>query len=152
MYILAPNGVVEKASYSIGQLRKDNPQTSFPQNPSNELLAEWDVFPVKPTQGPSVDYTKNVKEGIPVKQGSDWVQVWEVTDATPSEIADRTNQQANSVRDEREQKLAACDWTQLDDTPLSNTTKVAWAAYRQALRDIPSQSGFPWNVTWPQQP
>jgi hypothetical protein len=110
------------------------------------------VFPVKPTQVPSVDYTKNVKEGIPVKQGSDWVQVWEVTDATPGEIADRTNQQANSVRDEREQKLAACDWTQLDDTPLSNTTKVAWASYRQALRDLPKKSKDPKKIVFPTPP
>jgi hypothetical protein len=152
MYILAPNGVVEKASYSIGQLRKDNPQTSFPKNPSNQLLAEWDVFPVKPTQGPSVDYTKNVKEGVPVKQGADWVQVWEVTNATPSEIADRTNQQANSVRSERDQKLAACDWTQLPDAPVTSEKWSEWAEYRQALRDVPQQSNFPWSVTWPLQP
>jgi hypothetical protein len=33
-----------------------------------------------------------------------------------------------------------------------NTYKVAWATYRQALRDVPSQAGFPWEVQWPTQP
>lgn len=149
MHIKVANGVVEKASYSIGQLRKDNPQTSFPKNPSEELLAEWGVFPVKPTQGPSVDYTKNVKEGTPVKQGNDWVQVWEVTDATAEEIASRVNDEANVVRSDRDQKLADSDWTQVADAPVD---QAAWAAYRQALRDITGQEGFPYNVIWPTQP
>lgn len=60
--------------------------------------------------------------------------------------------QAKSVRSTRNVELTTCDWTQLDDTPLTNAKKLEWAAYRQALRDIPSQIGFPWNVVWPTQP
>ena len=45
MYVKANNGVAEIYPYSIGLLRKDNPNTSFPKNPSDELLAEWGVFP-----------------------------------------------------------------------------------------------------------
>jgi hypothetical protein len=59
---------------------------------------------------------------------------------------------AKSVRASRDEKLKDCDWTQLDDTPLSNTVKTTWATYRQALRDIPAQSGFPWTITWPETP
>jgi hypothetical protein len=149
MYIKVINGVVENASYSIGQLRKDNPQTSFPKNPSEEMLAAWNVYPVRPTPGPSVDYTKNVKEGIPVEQDGQWVQVWEVTDATAEEIAQRTADQASAVRSERDQKLAATDWTQVADAPVD---KGVWAQYRQALRDVPEQSEFPWVVQWPTEP
>lgn len=152
MHILAINGVVEKASYSIGQLRKDNPNTSFPRNPTDELLAEWNVFPVKPTPGPSVDYTKNVKEGIPIKQGNDWVQVWEVTDATQEEIADRIDQKSRQVRSERDQKLAETDWIITKSIEVSVLNLSDWKAYRQALRDIPEQNGFPLNVSWPQKP
>ena len=57
--------------------------------------------------------------------------------------------QAKVVRDERNHKLSACDWTQLAD---SIADKTAWATYRQALRDIPSQTGFPWVIDWPTQP
>ena len=50
------------------------------------------------------------------------------------------------VRSERNNLLAASDWTQLEDSPVS---KTAWANYRQKLRDIPQQKGFPKDVVWP---
>lgn len=58
-------------------------------------------------------------------------------------------EQAKSVRTSRGEKLKDCDWTQLADSP---ENKAAWAIYRQALRDIPTQAGFPWEVQWPTQP
>ena len=45
--------------------------------------------------------------------------------------------------------LSDCDWTQLADAPVN---KEAWATYRQALRDITTQEGFPFNVVFPEQP
>jgi hypothetical protein len=54
-----------------------------------------------------------------------------------------------SVRQRRNDKLKDCDWTQIAD---STADKPAWATYRQALRDISAQSGFPWTVTWPETP
>jgi hypothetical protein len=58
-------------------------------------------------------------------------------------------EQANSVRQNRTQLLKDSDWTQLAD---STADKAAWATYRQALRDITAQAGFPWGVQWPTQP
>jgi hypothetical protein len=58
-------------------------------------------------------------------------------------------EKAGQVRSERNTKLAATDWTQIAD---STADKTAWAAYRQALRDITSQAGFPWTIDWPEQP
>ena len=57
--------------------------------------------------------------------------------------------QSNRVRTNRTLRLQATDWTQLADAPVD---KEAWATYRQALRDVPEQNGFPWNVQWPDQP
>jgi hypothetical protein len=65
------------------------------------------------------------------------------------EQAEEVNAQAHRVRTERNARLFASDWTQLAD---STVDKDAWAVYRQALRDVPSQEGFPWNVIWPDQP
>lgn len=48
--------------------------------------------------------------------------------------------------------LADSDWTQLPDVPLSAEDKAAWAAYRQQLRDITDQPGFPNEIVWPVQP
>lgn len=56
---------------------------------------------------------------------------------------------AERVRAERNKKLADSDWTQLAD---STADTAAWGTYRQALRDVPSQDGFPHNVTWPTEP
>jgi hypothetical protein len=66
--------------------------------------------------------------------------------------ASKDADQAKSVRTSRDDKLKECDWTQLDDTPLSNTVKATWAIYRQALRDISAQTSFPWTITWPDAP
>ena len=59
-------------------------------------------------------------------------------------------QKASQVRAERNAKIAASDWTQGKDIP-DNISSV-WATYRQALRDVPKQAGFPWKVEWPKQP
>lgn len=60
-----------------------------------------------------------------------------------------TSQQASQVRAERNTKLSASDWTQVADAPVD---KATWAAYRQELRDVTSQAGFPWNIVWPTTP
>ena len=54
------------------------------------------------------------------------------------------------ARTQRDALLNASDWTQLPDVPL--TTKEVWATYRQALRDITLQPGYPHDVDWPTSP
>ena len=58
-------------------------------------------------------------------------------------------EQAKSVRTQRGEKLKESDWTQVADAPVD---QAAWAAYRQALRDVTTQQGFPWTVDWPTIP
>ena len=58
--------------------------------------------------------------------------------------------QSHRVRVNSTLRLQASDWTQGKD--IANEVSTAWATYRQALRDVPSQEGFPWNVTWPETP
>lgn len=55
------------------------------------------------------------------------------------------------VRRKRNNKLYNCDWTQSSDSPLTDSKKTEWATYRQALRDVTSQSD-PLNITWPTEP
>ena len=63
--------------------------------------------------------------------------------------AGANDRKAAQVRAERNAKLAATDWTQITD---STADKAAWATYRQALRDVTAQAGFPWTITWPDAP
>ena len=70
-----------------------------------------------------------------------------VTDEEKAQIA--YEDQSKTVRAERNRLLAESDWTQVADAPVD---KAAWATYRQELRDITAQEGFPSNVTYPTKP
>lgn len=56
---------------------------------------------------------------------------------------------AGEIRKKRDKLLAGSDWTQAADVPLTAEEKEDWRVYRQALRDVPQQTGFPYNVFWP---
>jgi len=61
-------------------------------------------------------------------------------------------EKASQVRAERDSKLAETDWVTIRAMDTGTAMSAEWSAYRQALRDITAQAGFPWNVTWPEKP
>lgn len=75
--------------------------------------------------------------------GSDW-------EVTPESEEKRLVDLATAVRQQRDALLTQSDWTQLEDSPLKDDT--AWLNYRQALRDITEQPGFPEEIIWPKAP
>lgn len=153
MYVLAPNQTVETFPYSIGNLRRDNPKTSFPRNPSDELLAAWNVFPVREVAAPSYDESaESCNQVNPTLENGEWVMTWQVTSASSDEIASRLTKKSAEVRSQRNELLTQSDWTQMPDSPLSDSDKAAWATYRQQLRDLSAASGFPYTMTWPAEP
>ena len=86
---------------------------------------------------------------LPEGAGIGWT--YDGTNASPPELAvSDTEKEALQVRKERNFKLVMSDWTQLPDVP--EETRNIWAVYRQDLRDIPTQSGFPRDITWPNLP
>jgi len=150
MYVLAPNQTVEIFPYSIGDLRRDNPNTSFPRNPSDAVLADWNVFPVVEQSPPEYNpANQNLNQLNPTLVDGQWLQTWQVTAASAEEIAERLQNKEAEVRQQRNELLSACDWAQLPDSPADHE---AWATYRQALRDVTAQEGFPWDVVWPETP
>lgn len=66
-----------------------------------------------------------------------------------SDVALKQRADADATRSTRNALLRDTDWTQIPD---STADKAAWGAYRQALRDVPTQSGFPNDVNWPTKP
>ena len=148
MYAKLNNGQLQKYPYTMGMLRKDNHNVSFPKVMTDEIFAQFGVVRVTPTPRPEYDHTKEFNVVAEQVNGA-WVEKWVATDVSAEEIAQRTADQANNVRAERNQKISDCDWTQLPDAPVDS---AVWSVYRQSLRDIPSQAGFPWNVVWPTQP
>jgi len=73
--------------------------------------------------------------------------VWAVVDS--ARYAELLDVEKTRIRELRNNLLKTFDWTQIID---STADKAAWATYRQALRDITTQAGFPWTVEWPVQP
>ena len=88
-------------------------------------------------------------DGIPRYKLMDGAAV----ERTVEEIAaDRVPLQAIAARAQRDQLLASTDWAVLPDSPLDGTSQTALKAYRQALRDVPQQEGFPNSISWPNMP
>jgi hypothetical protein len=148
MYAKLNNGQLQKYPYTLGMLRKDNHNVSFPKVMTDEIFAQFGVVRVTSTPRPEYDHTKEFNVTAEKVNGV-WVETWVATDVSAEELAQRTENQANNVRSERNQKLSNSDWTQLADAQVN---KTAWATYRQSLRDVPSQTGFPHEVTWPEKP
>jgi len=143
-YAKVNDGQVEAYPLSLTDIRLQMPNVSLSATVSNEELEQFGYFFVTPAVSPAFDYTKSLTRTVAI--GSDgFVEVWEETAASQDEIAERVANKAAEVRAERDSLLAASDWTQLADAVVD---KAAWATYRQALRDIPSQAGFPYNVVW----
>ena len=144
MFIKLTNGIPE--TYTIGQLRRDNPQTSFPKDIPTDMLAAYDVYPVKRVPVPDHSrLTQTVKAGSPVEIGGEWVQQWDVLEL-PLEKAEA------NVRGKRSSLLAQSDWVVPFYLEKGQPVPQEWQDYRQALRDIPQQEGFPYAVIWPTKP
>jgi len=108
------------------------------------------VFKLKLVTPPPYDHLTQTRTDVDAALiDGVWTQVWQVTDLSSEEILERNTTQANVVRKIRNAKLVESDWTQIPD---STVDKATWATYRQALRDITAQSGFPWDITWPVEP
>jgi hypothetical protein len=136
--------------YSESDLRKDFPNTSFPQSITPATLLDFGVYQVNYTTKPD-EPLKKVYEGEPVLVNGEYFEDWIVEDCTAEEIQIRTDRQWEDIRVMRNQYLSQCDWTQLPDSPLTTEQKTAWATYRQDLRDVTLQTD-PFNITWPTKP
>lgn len=142
MFVKLTNGNVDQFPYTIGHLRRDNPNVSFPKQVTLGILEDYDVYPVtfltKPTHDPLV---QNLVQSQPSLNSGSWQVSYTV------ENMEQSNAAAN-VRDKRNRLLAETDWWAVSD----RTMTTAQAQYRDALRDIPAQAGFPFSVTWPTNP
>ena len=114
-----------------------------------EVMEAIGVDPVLEGPQPAANRYQTVyRNGVEQISGQ-WFTKYALADMSDEAKAALDARQAESVRDDRNKRLADCDWTQLVDAPCD---KSVWATYRQALRDITGQSGFPWEVTWPEKP
>ena len=150
---------------SASQFKELYPNTSFPKPMTAEVYESfgYDVILHGAQATVTAPYGRSTRSGIEEKDGK-WYTKFvagpvftdtkdndgnTVTAATneAAHKADVDARQAATVRSDRDRKLAECDWTQTNDSPVKDESK--WTTYRQALRDVPTQAGFPHTVTWP---
>ena len=131
------------------EFRAMHSSTSMPQQLSEELINDFGADVV--FEGPQAQPTRyqvGFADGV-VQIDGKWYTKHSVAEMDADAITAKDEEQAKSVRQQRNEQLKASDWTQVADAPVD---QAAWATYRQALRDVTGQEGFPWNVTWPEQP
>jgi hypothetical protein len=156
LLVKTTNGQVEQFPYTLGDLRRDNPQTSFPKKIGDAILASYGIYHVMPDAQPEYDSLVQVLVRDPAPHNNE-TAVNEETGETYKTgrwvigytVVNKPQDQAESaVRNKRDRLLSDTDWMALSD----NTMTPAWASYRQALRDITTQEGFPFLVGWPVKP
>jgi hypothetical protein len=131
------------------QFRNLFPNTSFPVYLSKELLNDFgaDVI-LQGVQPIPTKYQIVYRDGYE-QINNQWFTKYAIENMNAEAIKNADANQASAVRQNRNEKLTASDWTQLEDSPVN---KAAWAVYRQELRDITTQQGFPWEIIWPEEP
>lgn len=150
MFVKTANNEVVQYPYSIEQFRADNPTISFPAEISDDTLAMYGVYPVGYEPAPTYDPAtqKMIVSSEPLLINGSWVLTKSIVDKTAEQITNDTAVKASQIRSLRDSRIAQTDWCALSDVTMS----AEMAAYRQALRDIPAQEGFPYTVTWPNKP
>lgn len=146
--LLNASGAIAEYPVFQGDIQLRFPNTSF----TNPFVPPSGYVEVINVSSPVVDRTKTVSLGAPQKVNGVWYQTWVINDLSPEELALQDQAQAEAVRIDRNRRLADCDWTHLADSPLDLDAKLAWALYRETLRMVPQQEGFPWDVKWPPKP
>lgn len=127
------------------QFRLLHPDTSFPAELADSILTDFGHATLTYPAAPTAAQGKKIVDGGVEQIDGKWFAKYVEVDLSQDEIADF----AAAVRADRNQRLAQSDWTQVADVPVN---KAAWAAYRQDLRDVTLQPGFPFNVNWPVAP
>jgi hypothetical protein len=133
LYLKAINDQVEQYPYSLGQLRKDNPSTSFPKQPSLAGLAEFDVYPVTEVTPDLRDNEKLEKVWVPTLVSDEWILLHVAVAKTVEDLATESEVKWANLREQRNKLLVETDWNAFTDVTMSEEM----TAYRQALRDLP---------------
>ena len=166
MYAKINGGTVEKFPYTFGDLRKDHPNVSFPKNITASVMQTYGVVGVLEGPKPTPTAYQTVQRNpLPTKTDNYWMINYTAVDmfadttdedgVTTTKAEHEAAYQAtldakagDAVRAQRDKLIAETDFHALIDVTMS----PEMAEYRQALRDITAQEGFPHSITWPTKP
>ena len=135
---------------TLRNFKQENPNVSLPKDNQEDALASLGYYPL--TFGGIPEYNpathKFVNATIPVLENDVWVLKKEIVELTAEEKEENDAIQAKRVRIDRTSRLQETDYLALSDVVMPEEM----TAYRQALRDITTQDGFPWDIVWPVKP
>ena len=154
-----------------GQIRRDNPNMSLPRVWNSNVCDALDIDPVLRSPAATVGaYQTSVRDGVVQDANGNWVENYVARDMFADTTEDGVTttkaeheaayqagldaKVAEGHRTTRDDLLASSDWTQMNDSPLTNEAKTAWATYRQELRDLTDLDAWP-NLAdddWPVAP
>ena len=136
---------IYKKNHYLNKLKIYN-HCYFPSIINDELMLEYGAVKVVEAPVPEFDrLTQSIEREVYLDESNICKSRWKVVPQS-LDIA------SNIIRSERNRLLTACDWTQLPNSPLSETKKQEWDTYRQALRDLPANTADPENPVWPEAP
>ena len=156
---------------SQGAIRKSMPNTSLPRIWTEEICNFLGIDPVleAPAPTPSGEYKSVGRSGVVQDANGNWVEAYVERDMFADYVDDdsvtvtKASQEAAytatkdtaaalAARNTRDGLIASCDWMAIKAFEAGTTVGTEWATYRQALRDVSAQAGFPNDITWPTQP
>jgi len=154
-----------------GEIRRSMPNTSLPRVWTSSICDSLGIDPVlaAPAPAPSGEYKVVSRNGVTQDANGNWVEAYVERDMFSDYVNDegvtvtkaeqeqaytaRKNEEAaTAVRAERDKLIASCDWMAIKAFEGGTTVSTEWATYRQALRDVSAQAGFPNDITWPEKP
>jgi hypothetical protein len=154
-----------------GEIRRSMPNTSLPRVWTADICEFLGIDPVlaAPAPAASGEYKVVSRNGVVQDANNNWVEAYverdmfadyvdedgvTVTKASQEEAytARKDAEAATAVRAERDKLIDSCDWMAIKAFEGGTTVGTDWATYRQALRDVTDQAGFPNKITWPTQP
>lgn len=131
------------SAYTLDQLRLDNPDTSFPENIPVEMLADFGVVPITELPRPAYDAdTHYLKQSDIYEVDGHWQVHYSAEPLSLAAVAETMRQRRNGL-------LSETDWVVTAAYEQGSPVPQVWQEYRQALRDIPDQAGFPFDIQWP---
>ncbi len=129
--------------YTEAAFRAANKHTVYGPVVSSRHLNAQGVYRVSKLPEPEAPVGQKAKlDAMPTQnEQGHWVLGWTLVPLSEDE-----------ARSLRNKLLADCDWVVVKASEAGEPVAPEWATYRQALRDIPQQAGFPDDVTWPEKP
>ena len=154
-----------------GEIRRSMPNTSLPRVWTNSICDSLGIDPVlaAPAPAASGEYKVVSRNGVTQDANGNWVEAYverdmfsdyvddegvTVTKASQEEAytARKDAEAATTARATRDGLIASCDWMAIKAFEAGTGVATEWATYRQALRDVSAQEGFPNDITWPEKP